>query len=184
VDGLGAAETPALELNCRAGEFGAPSTSVIIGPEFVPGLSTDMAEAEAQITERLRPYPSARGEVCAQREPGVNVALAWLQPDDEVGRRRISDIAPPFCGPDTAAYLRPALNGSDDTLAPLAMWFATLLALSTLARYHPERWTSVLDRDRSRLAIPIEEALNAGWALLPRLLLHEFSGCEPRSPLP
>ncbi len=59
----------------------------------------------------------------------------WLREDGDA--RLIADIAPPLSGPDSGAYLRPALNDQKDTLAPLAIWFATLFALSMVARYHP-----------------------------------------------
>ena len=54
-------------------------------------------------------------------------------------------------------------------------WWATLLALSSLARYHPERWTAALRRDQSQLAIPIEEALAVARELLPYMLLHALT---------
>jgi hypothetical protein len=48
-------------------------------------------------------------------------------------------------------------------------------ALSSLARYHPERWTRALNRDRSVTAIPIEETLDVGREILPWLRLWQLS---------
>jgi hypothetical protein len=73
--------------------------------------------------------------------------------------------------PNSGAFLRPALNSASDVLEPLPLWWATLLALSSIARYHPETWTAALARDKSKSAMPIEDALDIGHELLPWLLL-------------
>jgi hypothetical protein len=178
-EGLGDHEPRGLELNRRDGADGAPSTTAMIGTELVTDLSMDVQEAERQVEELLKPYPNGRGPILVLpglQGRGPQVAVTWLRPDQGDGEARLlSEVAPPFCGPRSGAYLRPALNDADETLAPLAMWFGTLFALSILARYHPERWTSALNRDGSRLAIPIEETLDAGWELLPHLLLDALS---------
>jgi hypothetical protein len=44
------------------------------------------------------------------------------------------------------------------------------LALSSIARYHPEEWSVPLARDKSQAAVPIEEALDIDRELLPWLL--------------
>jgi hypothetical protein len=177
VAGLGDKDAPSVALNRIDGEGGAPPTRAIINGDLLPGLSNDPQDAETQIMEWLKRYPSARGPLLVLSSPhqhrGPEVIVTWLREDGE--SRVLSDIAPPLSGRGSGAYLRPALNDAEDTLAPLAVWFATLLALSSLARYHPERWMRALQRDRSRLAIPIEETLDVGRELLPHLILRQLT---------
>lgn len=50
------------------------------------------------------------------------------------------------------------------------MWWALLLALSSLARYHPAAWVAALDVDESRLAIDLERTLDEAEQRLPDML--------------
>jgi len=52
----------------------------------------------------------------------------------------------------------------------LMLWWVLLQALSQFARYEPARWTAALAPDGSTLAVPLEEALQRGAIILPRLL--------------
>jgi hypothetical protein len=90
-------------------------------------------------------------------------------------------IMPGYGRPNSGALVRPALNGAGDVLAYLPLWWATLLALSSLARHHPESWGALV-RDRSRIAIPIEEALDVAREMLPWLLLGALRGLIPSAP--
>jgi hypothetical protein len=172
-------DVPSVGLNLIGGAGDEPPTSVTIGSDLVPGLSDKAEAAEFRVREWLKRYPRARGPVRVVESPhgnrGVEVRVTWLGEGGEP--RPLADIAPPLSGPNSGAYLRPALNGADDTLAPLAVWFAMLLALSSLARYHPERWIRALRRDRSHVAIPIEETLDVGRELLPHLVLTHLTQC-------
>lgn len=140
--------------------------------------------------ERRRDRPDLRRPLHDSRREdrsGPRVLDARASPRSRGAKRGGSKVSPTRCergsGPNSGAYLRPALNGADDTLAPLAVWFAMLLALSSLARYHPERWIRALRRDRSRVAIPIEESLDVGRELLPHLVLTHLTQCANGSVL-
>jgi hypothetical protein len=52
----------------------------------------------------------------------------------------------------------------------LMLWWVLFQALSQFARYEPARWTAALAPDGSTLAVPLEEALQRGAIILPRLL--------------
>jgi hypothetical protein len=75
--------------------------------------------------------------------------------------------------------LQPALNTAGDVLDFLPLWWATLLALSSIARYSPDRWMAALARDRSICAVPIEEALKNAHELLPHMLLAALEDLGP-----
>jgi hypothetical protein len=72
--------------------------------------------------------------------------------------------------------LVPGLGANQDKLKPFAAWWVVLLALSSAARYHPDRWMAALDRDASLLAVPIEDGLATARELLPWLLRHALEG--------
>lgn len=53
----------------------------------------------------------------------------------------------------------PAIGGNEIPQKPLITWWLALYALSMLARYQPREWTAMIDVDRSRLAVPLEQLL-------------------------
>jgi hypothetical protein len=88
----------------------------------------------------------------------------------------LAQVAPGLSGrPNSGSFLRPRLNQAGDILPGLGIWWATLITLSSLARYHPEQWTDALNRDTAVTAIPIEDALDIGREILPWLLLGILS---------
>jgi len=174
VEGLGADSTPALQLTEISS--GEPAVrAAIVGP-LAADLPLDPGAAATELRSRLASYPSAADglAVCAgdrvghQGEPRVEVE--WRDADGEL--LAVHQVAPGLGSQRSGAFLSPALNRAGDVLPHLAVWWAILLALSSLARYHPERWSDALNRDRSVTAIPIEEALEIGRELLPWVLLH------------
>ncbi len=172
VPALGDGETPALELMQVSGD---PAMRAIITGDLATALPTDAHDAAAELRKRLAPYPgSAEGLVVntgsrISRDGTPQVEVSWRSPDGTA--RAISLIAPGYGRPNSGAFLRPALNAAGDVLDYLPLWWAILLTLSSLARYHPEAWTAALMRDRARTAVPIEEALGVGREMLPWLLL-------------
>jgi hypothetical protein len=66
-------------------------------------------------------------------------------------------------------YLRVS-RGAGQEPSGLMLWWMLLQALSQFARYEPARWTAALAPDGSTLAVPLEEALQRGAIILPRLL--------------
>jgi hypothetical protein len=72
-------------------------------------------------------------------------------------------------GRDDHRIVFPAIGGSR---APgyLALWWAVLLALSSLVRYEPALWTAAIDPDCSRLAVPLEQICDYATGFIPRTL--------------
>jgi hypothetical protein len=54
---------------------------------------------------------------------------------------------------------------------PLMLWWALLLALSSLVRYHPGQWTGALGLDSSKLAVHLEHLLEVASVRVPERLL-------------
>lgn len=83
-----------------------------------------------------------------------------VRPADEIVSPRIADQSSGF-------VLLPALGPQRDVLHPMAAMYATWLALSSVARYHPDTWRQVLNRDEVATAMAIEEAIDVALELLP-----------------
>jgi hypothetical protein len=137
------------------------------------------------LADRLKDYPRATDGLCVKppvpREPdpyrpqdGPSVELYWQADGGSV--RPLDTVTARLGGENSGAYLMPGLGANRDRLASFAATWAVLLALSSAARYHPDRWVAALDRDKSVLAIPIEEALGRTRELLPWLMLHALNG--------
>ena len=69
-------------------------------------------------------------------------------------------------------WLLPGLNRHKEVLSPFMLWWTLLLALSTIARYHPAEWAAGLDPDEAWTTVPIEEVLRSALEVMPRLVLH------------
>jgi hypothetical protein len=150
----------------------APGHVVVEG-----SLAADLPEGlEAQseaMKERLSEYaPRGEGMNVAPgrwpnqtfREPRVEVY--WETADGRV-RPAEDVVSPRLAGEDSGFALLPAIGEQRDVIHPVAAMYATWLALSSLARYHPDDWQRALDRDRAATAIAIEEAIDLTLELLP-----------------
>jgi hypothetical protein len=172
VPDLGEGEPRAVELGLITS--GETSTRALLEGELAEGLSADPGEATAELATRLARYPGATdglavGGFRTARDGTAQVEVGWTAQDGKPNAVEL--IARGYGRPNSGAFLKPALNQAHDVLEPLALWWATLIALSSLARYHPEIWTAALARDRSKAAIPIEDALDIAREMLPWLLL-------------
>ena len=67
--------------------------------------------------------------------------------------------------------LMPAWYAGADPLDPFLTWWVLLYSLSMVTRYRPVEWTKVIDVNRSRLAVPIETALEKALDAVPAQLL-------------
>jgi YaaC-like protein len=88
--------------------------------------------------------------------------------------RHLNGIAPDYRGLGTRLLLPRA--GGKDALSPLMLWWLLLFGLSSIARYDPELWIAALNTNNSRLAVPIEAALDAAVEALPELILDALAG--------
>jgi len=64
----------------------------------------------------------------------------------------------------------PAPPGHQTVMHPALIWWAILLAMSTLARYSPTAWAGIIDIDSSPYATPIEYLLDESLAAVPDLI--------------
>jgi hypothetical protein len=185
VDGLGADATPTIQLDSISAGPGARPTNALLRGDLAVGLPNDAAEAAGALASRLAGYPAAAHGLCVKppvpREPdpyraqdGPSVEICWQTDDGTL--RPLDEVAVRLGGENTGNFLQPGLGANSDQLTPFAATWAVLLALSSAARYYPDRWVAALDRDSSVLAIPIEEALARTRELLPWLLLHALQG--------
>lgn len=169
------------------GVSGEPMTRAHLRGEAARDLPRNTDAATATLRERLRDYPAARDLVvldvpqpfASPAEPRVEIG--WLL--DHGAPRPVAKRAPgPVSGDAAGHTLYPALNDAGDVLPPLALWWATLLALSSIARYQPEAWHDALARDRSKSAIAIEQALEVSRELLPWMLLSALESVPAAPP--
>jgi YaaC-like protein len=58
---------------------------------------------------------------------------------------------------------------------PLLLWWALLLGLSSLARYHPAAWTAAIDLDASDLAVSLERVLDVAKERVPARILQSLT---------
>lgn len=64
----------------------------------------------------------------------------------------------------------PNLPNATRPAHPLMAWWATLFGLSMLARYQPDRWTNMINIDRSPSAIAVEYLLQEALDAVPDLV--------------
>ena len=173
---LGAPAAPAIPV----GAIGGDGVRALLAGSIAEGLPTDESEAADELTRRLVLYPHAsdglqvRNELRREGPNGTSqVEVRWLSRDGTP--KKLDMVVGGFGRPNSGHFLRPALNQAGDVLDILPLWWATLLALSSLARYHPEAWRGVLTRDRSPEAVPVEDALQIGREILPWLLIGVLS---------
>lgn len=178
VEGLGSDSDPVLPLSAITS--GEPAVRALLVGDAASALPDNPSEAAVVLRRRLAAYPTTRDGLAvgsqvprSSHDGRPQIEIAW---HDDAGRPRLIErFAPSLGGPNSGTYLFPALNDADDVLHPLALWWATLLTLSSLARYHPEEWRAALVRDRSAVAVPLEEGLDVARELLPWLILHALT---------
>lgn len=73
----------------------------------------------------------------------------------------------------------PSIGGHREALHPLMVWWQVLFALSVLTRYHPDRWTKMIDVNTSKQAVAIEYVLNLALDAVPDLLDEAFGLVNP-----
>ena len=99
------------------------------------------------------------------------VEVHW-QTESEDPRPVREILSPRLTAEDSGLVLLPAVGNQRDVLHPMAAMYATWLAFSSLARYHPDAWRLALDRDNVATAVAIEEAID----LTLELLAHSLEG--------
>jgi hypothetical protein len=125
------------------------------------------------MTKTLADYPTAAGarpHLLKESKVHYGFAAGRVVPVIRWSHRQswrdLEVIAPDYRG---RRMLLPRVAG--DALSPLMLWWLLLFGLSSIARYDPELWVEALDVNRSKLAVPIEGALEAALEALPELIL-------------
>jgi hypothetical protein len=149
-----------------------------------------------RIKEHLDRYPALRDSVPAMGRrvhwvdegPGLSLQVEWLTEEPPLvpgapplflrGGRTVKGLGVARYRSDDDFVVTPALGSMSSGLHPfLALW-AVLLALSSLARYEPARWSRMIDIDRSSEANAIEHLLDESTTSVPSVVLHILSTFE------
>jgi hypothetical protein len=118
--------------------------------------------------------------VTARRWLESSPVVSWPLADgsEETYREAFETIAPvEIEGSADVRMAFPAIGGVD---APefIALWWVLLLALSSLTRYEPAAWTSAIEPDGSRLAVPIEKVCDFAESFVPLVLLQLLTAAQ------
>jgi YaaC-like Protein len=106
-----------------------------------------------------------------KHEQSVDLLRTWSVDPETHQAEFARDSASPYKG-DNDRIVFPVLGGSSTPLHPFLTWWAVLFALSMLARYEPQRWTSYLAVDSSEDAVALEHLLNSSLRTCPEIILH------------
>jgi hypothetical protein len=168
--------TPALEV--------VPSGMADVHPklqphEWTPATVSVPGVRQADLAELMPRYALT---------DGWQVAGAWMDTAHgrsgpvvrwELGRgqggpmlRALGDFADHI---DGRWYLRPLMGQPPQAPSRLMTWWALLLALSSLARYHPSLWVAALDVDRSPHAVALEQCLEVAVSAVVPLILDALN---------
>ena len=129
-----------------------------------------------ELHEALKGYPNAPQSLASsgvqvQDTPdGQGILVKWAAlPDGSDPRPANEDSA-------GRRWLRPAVCGTDDLPSVLMTWWAALLGLSSLARYHPVEWVQAIDpNNKSAETVVLERGLDAAIDVLPGLILDALT---------
>jgi hypothetical protein len=110
--------------------------------------------------------------VTVVREAPMQTTLAefWRLEDDLYSAVEIDETYLRWPHPHLVGYVQPSI-GSGPAPSPLMLWWALLLALSSLARYYPAAWVQAIDLDQSVLAAPLRQVLNVAADRVPARVL-------------
>ncbi|WP_436528230.1 YaaC family protein [Actinoplanes sp. HUAS TT8] len=161
-----------------AADTSSPVQLAVTGvpPELMP-QSPQLAPT-SELETFLQRYPRLNGHSAIYPrgvypgDPGAVVHLAY--PSTNSGYRERADEALIHSTRYRLheRYVFPVVGANTDSLHPIMAWWATLFALSMLARYHPESWAGHIAVDASKDAVSIERLLTEALTAVPELLLQ------------
>lgn len=170
-----------------------PRASVLIRGEMPAGTAFI-----TRFGEIMAGYPSAAGYAIPAEESAIeppdepggfwHIAVRWPAAENkqEMSRDELSTffnkVAPEYRYRGDR-FLRPAVDTAK-SLPPssLMTWWLLLYSFSILARYHPRRWSQLLDLDTSEVSVMLQYTLEEALTAVPHLVLEALDG-EPH-PLP
>jgi len=169
--------------------IGAPLDEPREWPEGEPrGVENDTVETARTVRDLLAEhfdrYPGLAGwqfnmnaastvPVVQNLQRGFSVALEVPIGEGEHNLAIPERMAPRF---NDALVLYPGVDGCGQPDHPLVLWWAVLLVLSSLARYHPDAWLKLTHIDKHEDASVIEQMLVAAADEVPRLALAALTG--------
>jgi hypothetical protein len=176
----------------------APGPAVMV---LVEGLPAGLSREELQTA--LDAYPTLKGGEPAPYPSGTHVGpLTNEQDRGGVAFREPllqSKLLPvfrfPFNGTTAGDYLeryeelapsgvqedpltrvvQPGVGAGHWLLGPITPWWALLLGLSSLARYHPAQWRNALDIDRNPIAPGLERIIDKAETSIPFYVFHALT---------
>ena len=110
--------------------------------------------------------------VTVAREAPMQTTLGefWELENGLYSAVEIDERYPRWPHPHLVGHVQPSIGGGSAP-SPLMLWWALLLALSSLARYHPAAWVEAIDLDQSVLAAPLREVLDVAEDRVPARVL-------------
>ena len=150
----------------------APDAPTIFAVDFAAGHQRIIRDETGSLLTAAEDFTSRQGDYSELAEAEVNVRA---QGDyvvinlDFPSAADAEDFDATLWTYLDQRYLRVS-RGRGHEPSGLMLWWMLLQALSQFARYEPARWTAALAPDGSTLAVPLEQALERGAVLLPRLL--------------
>lgn len=152
----------------------------ILGPGADPSVAsgTRWQDERVRVADFLASYPSLRdfrfttprGNPVGLRVQGPDACeanLDWTRPLGATDREFLAGTTVGYRG-ERLAF--PSIGGSQLPSHPLLVWWATLYALSTLARYEPEHWAAITSVNTSADAAAVEHLMNEALIVLPELI--------------
>ena len=158
-----------------------PALQPALGSIIVPDVG-DLEELETYLSlyARTAGWEHVAGPLRVGRV--AHFTLRWLAggSSEEEARpaalRPLRDIAIPF---DRRWFLQPRLGEPPTAPNPLLVWWALLIALSSVARYHPAEWTAALNVDAAETAVELEEGIAIAQRRLPEMLAEALERGAP-----
>jgi hypothetical protein len=172
---VGANAAPALEIRLEGGRY--PHLFSPLHPAAGTVFLIDVANDE-ELRSRLSLYAHTDGcEAIIGPLPGVGrlsqATLRWPaepSPESTPGTKAVRALHDVATRVGDRWFLQPLLGSPPTAPKPLLTWWALLIGLSSLARYHPAEWTAALDVDKAPTAVELEEGLAIAERRLPQLV--------------
>jgi hypothetical protein len=178
-EGLGAAHPEALPFTPVPWDAREPLEAEIRVPE---ANWSDEEQAFEAFRQRMRRYPTGfELRILGRNVLTVEGALSPIRVEwvDDTGVRCSTNLVGESYLGGQPRYLRPLLGDGDNRLSIFMTWWAVLLAVSSLARYHPATWAQAIDPDSSSVTVPLEKGLRLAKDVLPQLVVHAVTGRWP-----
>jgi hypothetical protein len=143
---------------------GAPATY----PTGVPAGVLSEEEGRGGAAYRRTTWPPTMFPVFRFPFEGKTVG-DWIESYEKLAPGHIE-------GQELVRVVAPGVGPRSQVLRPLTAWWALLLGLSSLARYHPSQWRQALDIDREPLAPALERLLDRAEESIPHYVYQGLIG--------